>query len=897
MATLVVAPSAYRRSCSSSMKKLSLLLLFFCLMLAVSPSVLTPVSNANTARTPSAQQPTTTNGSASTGLNWTAGWDLFGTTFRDFPASRIVYSLLSNRTVVEIQFVLNGTNLPNTSHSVGLTLFWPSTASCISSFGTITGGTGSTGSSANLGQLIADPGSCTAQTRQGITRIGSGFEVGILSLDANGSGSLNVTISNVPSGTFQIEFFFRQGIPNFTSGCGGVPDPCAVLLQSPGPTFGAPGSTVFISTITATSILAVGPPLNVPIGIASSKDGQQLFLTDYGASAVFAIPSTGGTPKLLASGRPLVGTRGMAISPDGNTLYIAGFGTDSIVSLPSTGGTPTVIASGSPFSNPHGIAVSPDGSTLYIADNVVGAVFSLPATGGVPTTLASGPPFGTQFAGPNDLKVSPDGSTLFINSGPSGIFTLPTKGGTPTLIGTFPGLSQPFGVTLSSDAKKLYFLSVDNAFSGLPTQVLVMPASGGRAVPLLSGPPIVHGGFMTISHDDQVLYLADNGGLSNIPSEPGRVISLTLPTSCCNPPSGLVGWWPGEGNANDIAGNNNGVLVNGAGFALGLVGQAFSLDGISKYVNLGNAPSLQVSHGNFTVDAWVEFNALSHPPGQNINGAPQGDMSILDKMAGGTLDGWRLIKQDDNRFWFCLGRGSSNGCIPGTPTTVTSVTTASTGVWYHVAAVKTSSSISIYVDGILEGTTSLGIFTDTNSTNLLVGSNAFHGAFLNGLVDEAELFNRALTSSEIQTVFHAGSFGKCHCVSPPSGLVSWWPGDGNTGDVVGNHNGVLENGAGFGLGEVGQAFSFNGINQFVNVTNDPAWNFGSNPFSIDLWVKFNQAPGGDSFISHDEGQSNQNKWFFGMSPEGGGVLAFHINGPTIGPIITVSVPWNPTPGQ
>ena len=36
--------------------------------------------------------------------------------------------------------------------------------------------------------------------------------------------------------------------------------------------------------------------------------------------------------------------------------------------------------------------------------------------------------------------------------------------------------------------------------------------------------------------------------------------------SCDPAPSGLVGWWPGEGNAKDIAGGNNGTLVGGVTF-------------------------------------------------------------------------------------------------------------------------------------------------------------------------------------------------------------------------------------------------------------------------------------------------------------------------------------------
>ena len=73
--------------------------------------------------------------------------------------------------------------------------------------------------------------------------------------------------------------------------------------------------------------------------------------------------------------------------------------------------------------------------------------------------------------------------------------------------------------------------------------------------------------------------------------------------TCVQPPSGLVSWWPGDGNANDIADGNNGTLMGGATFASGKVGQAFLLDGINAFVDAGNASNLHVSAGDFTVDA------------------------------------------------------------------------------------------------------------------------------------------------------------------------------------------------------------------------------------------------------------------------------------------------------
>ncbi|MGX9728938.1 MAG: kelch repeat-containing protein [Candidatus Electronema sp. VV] len=252
------------------------------------------------------------------------------------------------------------------------------------------------------------------------------------------------------------------------------------------------------------------------------------------------------------------------------------------------------------------------------------------------------------------------------------------------------------------------------------------------------------------------------GGWNNNYGSP--VASAEMKTvSCANSPANLISWWPGDGNGEDITGGNNGTLTGSASFAQGKVGQAFVLNGIDSYVDAGNASSLHVSGNDFTVDAWVYFNTLSHPPGGNVNGAPQGDMSIVDKMSasGVNTDGWRLLKQNDNRFWFCFGGGAGNRCWDSA-FTVFSTTVAATDRWYHVAAVKKADSFSIYVNGRLEDNRSpVPSFVDTDSASLRLGSYVLQGAHLNGLIDEAEVFNSALSAAEIQAIYNAGSAGKC----------------------------------------------------------------------------------------------------------------------------------------
>src|SRR6266850_2211463 len=92
----------------------------------------------------------------------------------------------------------------------------------------------------------------------------------------------------------------------------------------------------------------------------------------------------------------------------------------------------------------------------------------------------------------------------------------------------------------------------------------------------------------------------------------GLVIAATLPATaadCVSSPGGLIGWWPGDGNANDRAGTNNATLQGGASAnAAGTVGSAFSFDGTNGYAQIPDAALLRPT--NLTVEGWVRFSGL-----------------------------------------------------------------------------------------------------------------------------------------------------------------------------------------------------------------------------------------------------------------------------------------------
>ncbi len=78
---------------------------------------------------------------------------------------------------------------------------------------------------------------------------------------------------------------------------------------------------------------------------------------------------------------------------------------------------------------------------------------------------------------------------------------------------------------------------------------------------------------------------------------------------CDPPPTGIVSWWPAEGSANDIVGNNNGISVRTRWLCNGEVGQAFSFDGNGDGVQVADATNLQLQ--DFTIETWIKRASAS----------------------------------------------------------------------------------------------------------------------------------------------------------------------------------------------------------------------------------------------------------------------------------------------
>jgi Concanavalin A-like lectin/glucanases superfamily/PKD domain len=226
--------------------------------------------------------------------------------------------------------------------------------------------------------------------------------------------------------------------------------------------------------------------------------------------------------------------------------------------------------------------------------------------------------------------------------------------------------------------------------------------------------------------------------------------------TCVQPPSGLVSWWPGDTNADDIEDGNNGTLQNGVMFAAGMVGQALSFDGIDDYVNVPDSTSLDITT-QLTIDAWVM------PSESKLH-------RVITKWG---LSGFRSYNLDigaDGRVFFYTSSNGADFFFRNTAAGEVPV-----GQWTHVAAVYKAGAFQlIYVNGIPKDIASGGtaglpssLYNSTSPFRLARNFNDDPTAFFfHGALDEVGVYNRALSASEIQAIFNAGSAGKCQNTAP-----------------------------------------------------------------------------------------------------------------------------------
>lgn len=196
----------------------------------------------------------------------------------------------------------------------------------------------------------------------------------------------------------------------------------------------------------------------------------------------------------------------------------------------------------------------------------------------------------------------------------------------------------------------------------------------------------------------------------------GLVLNLDAANTKSYPRSG-TSW-------RDLSGfNNNGTLTNGPTFNSGN-GGSIVFDGVDDYVNCGT-PSIAI--GKITVSAWVKITTgllFQH---------------IVDSL----LNSWHLAILNDNRPYFY------NGSTYHSAAPILSI-----GQWYMLTGVQ-GVTLDIYINSVLGESVASNLNVTTNNINLGRWQDGISPRQLSGNIATAQIYNRALSPSEILQNYNA----------------------------------------------------------------------------------------------------------------------------------------------
>jgi hypothetical protein len=211
---------------------------------------------------------------------------------------------------------------------------------------------------------------------------------------------------------------------------------------------------------------------------------------------------------------------------------------------------------------------------------------------------------------------------------------------------------------------------------------------------------------------------------------------------------GLVSYWrlnEASGiTANDQKSTNPGTYAGGSTLnQAGLLAndstaRSVSLDGLTGYVTVPSAPSLNIT-GAFTYESWVEWSGSG--------GGTQGLMGKWDGSNGPLL----LSHGPGTGHGINLQLFINSGVSP-----VVTGGSLDVGKSYHVVAVFDGTNASLYVNGALVGGPSPASAPTSSSTAFALGEYQAANFFF-GNLEEAAVYNTALSAATIQNHYNVGA--------------------------------------------------------------------------------------------------------------------------------------------
>jgi len=230
-------------------------------------------------------------------------------------------------------------------------------------------------------------------------------------------------------------------------------------------------------------------------------------------------------------------------------------------------------------------------------------------------------------------------------------------------------------------------------------------------------------------------------------------LSYGVPSVLTPSQSGLVGYWEFDENTGNIASDSaldNDGTINGAAWTSGVLGGALSFNGTSDYILVPDADDLDpVTTQEITITAWIKMPTYQ-ASGNRV-------FTILAKLGNGYDLGNYTFNVANQYETAVEGRVSFQVYSPPPVywQTAYSYSSIPLNQWVHVAVTHDlNQNTKFYINGVLEPAHPYSMLISQNIINssdpVSIGWQMMYSGYFNGQIDNLRLYNKALTSTEIQ---------------------------------------------------------------------------------------------------------------------------------------------------
>ena len=224
-------------------------------------------------------------------------------------------------------------------------------------------------------------------------------------------------------------------------------------------------------------------------------------------------------------------------------------------------------------------------------------------------------------------------------------------------------------------------------------------------------------------------------GTASTRTTPVQVLGLTGVLSPTNPlpQTGLIAWYPFNGDANDASGNGNNGTVYGATLTTDRFGnqnRAYSFNGSGNYIMTGTLSSPPLLDSDRTVSAWFKTTRSD---------------GIVVSVGYGLDNVSYTISPGSDGIELYANYGVNDRLFP-------SSTGYLDGQWHQVVVTKKNDRSYLYMDGYYVSETAPHTW-NTNNSSIMIGQWSDFNRYFQGSIDDIRIYSRALTTAEIQSLY------------------------------------------------------------------------------------------------------------------------------------------------